>query len=56
MLADYYNPKIATIRQGYKEMAARSIEILFNMIDLNKTATHELIPFTVTDGESIIQI
>lgn len=56
MLADYYNPKIATIRQGYKEMATRSIEILFNMIDLNKTATHELIPFTVTDGESIIQI
>lgn len=53
MLADYYNPKIVSVRQGYKQMAVRSVEILFNMIDLNKTATHELIPFTITEGESI---
>lgn len=53
MLADYYNPKIVSVRQGYKQMAVRSVEILFNMIDLNKAATHELIPFTITEGESI---
>ena len=53
MLADYYNPKIVSVRQGYKQMAVRSVEILFNMIDLNKAATHELIPFTITEGASI---
>ena len=53
MLADYYKPKIVSVRQGYKQMAVRSVEILFNMIDLNKAATHELIPFTITEGESI---
>ncbi len=56
MLADYYNPKIVSIRQGYKQMAVRSVEILLNMIDLNKVATHELIPFTITDGESVKKI
>lgn len=52
-LADYYNPKIVSVRQGYKQMAVRSVEILISMIDLNKPATHELIPFTLTDGESV---
>lgn len=56
MLADYYNPKIVSIRQGYQEIAARSVEILIGMIDLNRSATHELIPFTITDGESIRKI
>lgn len=55
-LADYYNPKIVSVRQGYKDMAIRSIEILFNMIDLNKPATHELIPFSLTEGESVKKI
>lgn len=53
LLADYYNPKIVSVRQGYKEMATRSVELLFNMIDINKPATHELILFTITEGESI---
>ena len=56
MLADYYNPKIVSVRQGYKQMAIRSVEILFNMIDLNKAPTHELIPFTITEGESVKKI
>lgn len=55
-LADFYNPKIVSVRQQYKDMAIRSVEILFNMIDLNKPATHELIPFTLTEGESVKRI
>lgn len=39
MLADYYNPKIVSVRQGYKQMAVRSVEILFNMIDLRDFST-----------------
>ena len=53
MLADYYNPKIVSIRQDYREIATRSVETLIGMIDLNRPATHELIPFTLTDGESV---
>ena len=56
LLADYYNPKITTIRQGFDEMANRSVEILFNMIDLKKPATHEIIPYTLIEGESVRKI
>lgn len=55
-LASYYNPKIVTIRQGYKEIAARSVEVLIGMVDLNRPASHELIPFELKQGESVIQI
>ncbi|MEE1079355.1 MAG: LacI family DNA-binding transcriptional regulator [Agathobacter sp.] len=55
-LADYYNPKIVTIRQRYKEIARRSVEIMFNMVDLNTGATHELIPFVLNEGESVKKI
>ncbi len=52
-LADYYNPKIETVRQGYEQMASRSVEILFRMIDLNTSAVHERIPFELKNTESV---
>ena len=30
VLAEYYNPKLATIRQQYQTLAVRSVEILFH--------------------------
>lgn len=56
LLADYYNPKIVTICQRYEEIASRSVEILFRMIDLNYTATHELVPFEMKNTESVRNI
>ena len=55
-LAEYYNPKIVSIRQPHKDMAARSVELLFNMIDLHKGSCHEIIPFELTEGESVARI
>lgn len=55
-LADYYNPKIATIKQEYEEIAKRSVEVILRMIDQNQGATHELIPFTLQKGESVRRI
>lgn len=55
-LAEYYNPKIATIRQGYKEMANKSIEVLFGMLDFNRPASHVIIPFELIQGESVKKI
>ncbi len=52
----YYNPKIVSIRQPHKDMAARSVELLFNMIDLHKGSCHEIIPFELTEGESVARI
>lgn len=52
-LAEYYNPKIVTIHQGYKRLASRSIEMLIAMIEKNQEATHEIIPFELQMGESV---
>lgn len=52
-LAEYYNPKLTTIRQQHEGLAKRGIEILMKMIDLNMEAVHEVIPFEFQEGESV---
>lgn len=52
-LAEYYNPKLATIKQQYKTLATRSVEILFGQIELKKEPLHEIVPFEFVSGESI---
>lgn len=52
-LAEYYNPRLATVKQQYQALATRSIEILFGQIELKKDAIHELVPFELVSGESI---
>ena len=52
-LAEYYNPKLATIKQQYQRLASRSIEILFGQIELKKEPIHEIVPFEFVNGESI---
>lgn len=56
LLADYYNPKLVTIQQGAEEIARRSVEILLSMIELDKPAVHELIPFVLKNEESVKQL
>ena len=53
VLAEYYNPKLATVKQQYQVLATRGVEILFGQIEWRKEPIHELIPFEVLDGESI---
>lgn len=55
-MADYYNPKLTTIRQQYNIMVHRSVEILFSAIDLKIEAVHEIIPFELSIGESVKKI
>ena len=52
-LAEYYNPKLATIKQQHQKLANRSIEILFGQIELKKEPIHEIVPFEFVNGESI---
>lgn len=53
LLAEYYNPKLATIKQQHQTLANRSIEILFGQIELKKEPIHEIVPFEFVNGESI---
>jgi len=55
-LANYYNPKLATVKQQYQILAVRSVEILLGAIDLKKPAVYEIIPFELVAGESVKQI
>ena len=55
-LADYYNPKLTTIKQQYQILATRSVEILFGQIELKMDPVHELVPFELVYGESIREI
>ena len=55
-LADYYNPKLTTIKQQYQILATRSVEILFGQIELKMDPVHELVPFELVNGESIREI
>lgn len=52
-LAEYYNPKLATVKQQYQILATRSVEILFGQIELKKDPIHEIVPFELVSGESI---
>lgn len=53
LLAEYCNPRLATIKQQYQTLATRGIEILFAQIELKKDAIHEIVPFEFINGESI---
>ena len=53
VLAEYYNPKLATIKQQYRVLATRGVEILFGQIEWRKEPIHELVPFAFVDGESL---
>lgn len=55
-LAEYYNPKLATVKQQYQTLAMRSVEILFGQIELKKGPVHEIVPFQFVNGESIRKI
>lgn len=52
-LAEYYHPRLATVRQQYRILAEKSVEILISRIEMNGEPVHETIPFTFLKGESI---
>jgi LacI family transcriptional regulator len=52
-LAEYYNPRLTTVRQHYQRLAVRSIELLVAQIDLKYEPVHELVSFELVDGESV---
>lgn len=51
--ADYYSPRITTIKQQAERLAGDGLTILLNTLDRNEPARHELIPFEFIEGESV---
>ena len=51
-LAEYYNPKITTIRQMQEKLAVRGVQILIDSIK-SGTAVHEVIQHELLLGESV---
>ena len=56
MLAEYYNPKLTTIKQQYQTLAERSVQILLGYLEFGSNAIHEIVPFNLVEGESVKKI
>ena len=55
-MGTYLVPQLATVSQGVRRMAIRSVEILLDCIEEGSPACHELVPFTIQNRESIRSI
>ena len=55
-IVDYVNPRLTTIRQNREEIASRSVSILVSMIRGECSAAHEIVPFTMINGNSVRNI
>ena len=55
-LADYLIPRLTTIRQPAQKMAERGVAILIRCIREGAEAVHELIPYQLVEGESVLTI
>lgn len=51
-IGKYYVPKLSTVNQPGEALAARSLELLLEMLS-GKPARHEILPFTVSCHESV---
>ena len=52
-LGQYLTPKLCTVRQDSEGIADRSVALLMDAIRQGTTASHELVPFRFTPGESV---
>lgn len=53
VLGKYLVPQLSTVRQDFKTIALRSVEILLDAVEEGFTARHETVPFVVQCTESI---
>lgn len=52
-IANYYNPKLATVKQNSNTLATESVQILLNMIEEESEVVHKQVPFELVTGESV---
>lgn len=52
-IAEYYCPKITTIKQNEEELALQGLKTLLDAIEKETPAVHKMIPFEFIEGESV---
>jgi len=52
-LADYFVPRLATVRQDTQRMAERGVDVLLRNIERPNRPFHEVVPFQLIPGESV---
>ena len=52
-LADYFVPRLATVRQDTQRMAERGVAVLLRNIERPNRPFHEVVPFQLIPGESV---
>ncbi len=52
----YCTPRLTTIRQGADQMARRGVEILLAQLAGSQETVHEVVPFSLTLGESVSNV
>lgn len=55
-LANYFCPRITTIRQNADELAREGLSVLLDCIEKNANPCHKIIPFEFIKGESVKKI
>lgn len=55
-IAEYYCPKITTIKQNEEELAVQGVKTLLDAIEKKNGAVHKNIPFEFIEGESVKEI
>jgi len=55
-LANFYNPRLTTIRQLQNELAKNSVEILLRQIEKNDRPLHKVLTYELLDGDSVRDI
>ena len=55
-LGRYLIPQLSTVKQDFKAIALRSVQILLDCLEEDAPARHETVPFQVLRSESIRSI
>jgi len=55
-LAAYLAPRLTTIRQPADRMASRGVTMLVHCIEQHSGAVHELVPYELLEGESVLRL
>ncbi|MCI6797925.1 MAG: substrate-binding domain-containing protein, partial [Spirochaetia bacterium] len=55
-LAEYYCPKLTTVRQLQDELVEYGLDILLSAIERKSKPVHKIVPFEFIQGESVKKI
>ena len=55
-MTGYCIPRLTTIKQNTEIMASRSVDIILKHINYTAVAEHEIVPYSLIEGESVKSI